>query len=415
MKILIAAASLLLWTADTQPEVAPKYFQHVREIRMTGDGGKQAYVSMDEAVWNGSENSLHDIRVYDRGREVPYILVREGAKGESADAPARLLNKGASAGRTTFVVETPLEEFDTLKLDLKTKDFTTRAKVSGGDELPGTKWTDLGEYTLFDFTKEELGRNWTLRFKSPVKYKYLRIEIADSVKPEEVLTASIANRQSEKAKYMDWTAQPQVAQERGTTVVSWPGSAKVPLEHIQFEVDPHEVNFSRATTLYCERDKEEFAKGPHRDIVTRGDIARVKLERKGRKVEYESLEIQLLSIGRCKSYRLEIANGDDPPLKITAVRPQSVERRIYWKNDAGAPKLYYGDKKAQAPQYDFARFFDEPADAVRAELGPEIANAEYAARPDERPWSERYPQILWAVMIIAVVGLGAWAVKGFKA
>jgi hypothetical protein len=413
MKIVIAAASFLLLAADAQPEIAPKYFQHVREIRIATDSDKQPYIGVDEAVWKGSENSLHDVRIYDSGREVPYILAREGAREESTETPARLLNKGASAGRTTFVVETPLEEFDTLKLDLKTKDFTTRAKVSGGDELPGTKWTDLGEYTLFDFTKEELGRNWTLKLKSPVKYKYLRIEIADSVKPEEVLTASIANRQSEKAKYLDWTMQPQVAQERGTTVVSWPGSARVPLEHIQVEVDAHQVNFSRAATLYCERDQEEFAKGPHRDIVTRGDIARVKLERKGRKVEYESLEMEPMAI-RCKTYRLEIANGDDPPLKVTAVKPQSVERRIYWKNDAAAPKLYYGDKKAEAPQYDFARFFDEPADPVRSELGPEITNTEYAARPDERPWSERYPQVMWAVMIIAVVGLGAWAVKGFK-
>jgi hypothetical protein len=414
MKIVIAAASLLVLAAGAEPEIAPKYFQHVREIHKPENRGQQPYVSVDEAVWNGSENSLHDLRVYDNGHEEPYILVRQGAKEESTDTPARLLNKGASAGRTSFVVETPLDEFDTLKLDLKTKDFTTRAKVAGGDELPGKRWTDLGEYTLFDFTKEELGRNWTLKLKSPVKYKYLQIEIADSVKPNEVLTASIANRQSEKAKYMDWTAPPQIAQERGKTVVTWPGSVKVPLEHIQLEVDKNEVNFSRPATLYCEREREEFAKGVHLDVVTHADIARVKLERKGRKVEYESLAIEP-GAQHCKNYKLELANGDDPALKVTAVKPQSVERRIYWKNDAAAPKLYYGDKKAEAPQYDFARFFDEPADPVRAELGPEIANAEYAARPDERPWSERYPQIMWAVMIIAVVGLGAWAVKGFKA
>jgi hypothetical protein len=324
-----------------------------------------------------------------------------------------LLNKGATGGRTSFVVETPLDEFDTLKLDLKAKDFTTRAKVAGGDELPGTKWTDLGEYTLFDFTKEELGRNWAIKLKSAVKYKYVRVEIADSVKPEEVLTASIANRQREKAKFTDWSNQPQIAQERGKTVVTWPGSEKVPLEHIQFEIDRSEINFSRAATLYCEREKEEFAKQAHFDVATHGDIARVKLERKQRKIEYESLEIEPGAL-RCKNYRLEIANGDDAPLKISAVTPQSIERRIYWKPDAAAPKLYYGDKKTEAPQYDFAKFFDEPANGTRAELGQEIANAEYAARPDERPWSERYPQVMWTALILAVVGLGAWALKGFK-
>lgn len=413
MKIVIAA-SLLLLAAETQPEIAPKYFQHVREIKVAADAGKQPYVAIDEAVWNGSETALGDLRVYDSGHEVPYTLVRQGGKDQSTDTPARMLNKGATSGHTSFVVEAPLDEFDTIVLDLKAKDFTTRAKVAGGDELPGKTWTSLGEYTLFDFTKEELGRNWTVRLKSPVKYKYVRIDIGDSVKPDEVLAASIANRQREKAQFTDWSAQPQVAQEHGKTVFTWPGSEKVPLEHIQVEVDKNEVNFSRAATLYCEREQEEFAKQPHFDVMNHVDIARVKLERNKRKIEYESLEIEPGAL-HCKRYKLEIENGSDAPLKITALRPQSVERRVYWKNDASAPKLYYGDKKATSPQYDFAKFFDESAQAARAELGPEIANAEYAARPDERPWSERHPQVLWAVLIVAVLSLGAWALKGFKA
>jgi hypothetical protein len=412
MRIALAA-SLLLLAADGHPDIAPKYFQHVRDIRVGNDGGKQPYVVIDEAVWKGSEENLKDLRVYDGLREVPYTLVRQGAKEQSTDTPARMLNKGASATHTSFVVEAPLDEFDTIVLDLKTKDFTTRAKVAGGEELPGKTWTSLGEYTLFDFTKEELGRNWTIRLKSPVKYKYLRVEIADSVKPDDVVRASIANRQREKAKFTDWSVRAQITQERGTTVASWAGSEKVPLEHIQVDVDKNEVNFSRAATLSCEREKEEFAKEPHFDVATHADIARVKLERKERKIEYESLEVEPGAL-HCKNYKLEIANGNDAPLKITAIKPQSIERRVYWKNDAAAPKLFYGDKTANAPQYDFAKFFDESANVVRAELGPEIANAQYAARPDDRPWSERHPQVLWAALIVAVLGLGAWALKGFK-
>ena len=133
----VLAASLLLLAADAQPEIAPKYFQHVREIRVGADAGKQPYVAIDEAVWNGSENALGDLRVYDSGREVPYTLVRQGAKDQSTDTAAHMLNKGAMAGRTSFAIEAPLDEFDTLVLDLKTKDFTTRARVAGSDELPG--------------------------------------------------------------------------------------------------------------------------------------------------------------------------------------------------------------------------------------------------------------------------------------
>jgi hypothetical protein len=417
MKIVFAAALLLAISAESKPEIAPKYFAHTREIKQS-DPAKQPYIVIDEQIWNGSENDLDDLRIYDGQQEVPFTLVMEHAKSSSVDTPARILNKGAAAAKTEFVIESPIDEFDTLVLDLKTKDFTTRASVSGADELPSKNWADLGSFTLFDFTKEQLGHNTSIKLKSPVRYKYLRIQLVDSVKPEDVLSAGIANRQTEKAKYTDWSQKPSIKQEQRTTIIEWAGSKRVPLEHIQFEVEPSEINFSRPVTLFCERDDERsasFGKAKsHFDANTRGEISKVKLQRKQHVVEYESLELTPGSL-HCTNYRLEIVNGDDQAVKLTAVRPQSNERRVYWKPGATAPKLYYGDKKVEAAQYDFAKFFDEPQEATAAQLGPEAANQDHTARADDRPWSERNPQLMWAAMIIAVLGLGAWALKGFKA
>ncbi len=101
--------------------------------------------------------------------------------------------------------------------------------------------------------------------------------------------------------------------------------------------------------------------------------------------------------------RAVIHNGDDAPLKIARVRLQQYERRIYFDCDAGAsPQLYYGDEKLDAPVYDYAKLFQTDANAGLLQIGAEQANAAYSGRPDERPWSERHPAVLWAAILAAV-------------
>jgi hypothetical protein len=62
---------------------------------------------------------------------------------------------------------------------------------------------------------------------------------------------------------------------------------------------------------------------------------------------------------------IEIDNGDNTPLPVQRAEPQSLERRIYF-DPAGktAIRLYYGDEKLPAPEYDYANFFHKEADAI---------------------------------------------------
>ena len=104
-----------------------------------------------------------------------------------------------------------------------------------------------------------------------------------------------------------------------------------------------------------------------------------------------------------------IHNGDDPPLKLSGARLQQRERRFYFDGDgSGALTLYYGDEKLESPVYDYAKLFQDEKSAVAALLGAETANAAYTGRPDERPWSERHPAVLWIAIVSAVLVLGRW-------
>ena len=143
-----------------------------------------------------------------------------------------------------------------------------------------------------------------------------------------------------------------------------------------------------------------------------GEISRVHMVRHGQKIDFEQSALELGGI-RPEMLKVTIHNGDDPPLKITVARLEQYERRVYF-NASEAPHLYYGDEKLDEPVYDYAKLFQQETNAAPAQLGPEQTNTAYTGRPDDRPWTEKHPAVLWAAIIGAVVVLGAVALRSMK-
>jgi hypothetical protein len=144
------------------------------------------------------------------------------------------------------------------------------------------------------------------------------------------------------------------------------------------------------------------------------EISRIHMQRDGGKIDVERTSLLLNATGEGR-LRAVIHNGDDAPLKITGARLQQYERRIYFDCDAGAsPELYYGDARLDAPVYDYAKLFQMGADAAKIQLGNEESNAAFTGRPDDRPWSERHPAVLWLAIFASVIILGGIAVRSIK-
>jgi hypothetical protein len=102
-------------------------------------------------------------------------------------------------------------------------------------------------------------------------------------------------------------------------------------------------------------------------------------------------------------------------LKVTGVHLQQYERRIYFDSEPGASlSLYYGDEKLGPPIYDYAKLFQRDASAEQVQLSAEEQNAAFSGRPDDRPWSERHPAVLWVSIIAAVMILGGIALRSMK-
>jgi len=94
---------------------------------------------------------------------------------------------------------------------------------------------------------------------------------------------------------------------------------------------------------------------------------------------------------------------------------QQLERRLYFEGNAsGQLTLYYGDEKLESPIYDYAKLFIRGKTPQPAQLGSEVSNAAYTARPDDRAWSERHPAVLWIAIIVAVLALGRVALRSMR-
>jgi hypothetical protein len=398
--------ALLLIVAFAPPSAhgpAISYFTNVREVRVSRTD-RQHYLVVDEEIWDHARADLADLRLYDGDAQVQYALSEQTGGISTEEQEGKTLNLGSISGKTEFDIDVGgIAEYDRVRLRLDAKDFVATALVAGGNALGRGPSTELWSSTLYDFTREALGSNFTLKLP-PSSFRYLHVKLSAGIHPQQIKGAMISNLRERHASWSNVGSCATPEQKGRSTVIACDVPEKAPLNRILFQVELGQINFRRAVTIVDARGLQ----------VGSGEISRVRINRGGGLVTSEELAV---SVFRRSSggLALSIDNGDNPPLDLTGVQPLAVERRIYFDPQGKtALKLYYGDEKLAAPVYDYARFFHLEESAAQAQLGPGAHNEAYTGRPDGRPWSDRHQAVLWLAMLLAAAGLGAVAVRGLK-
>ncbi|HWG40253.1 MAG TPA: DUF3999 family protein [Candidatus Acidoferrales bacterium] len=391
------------------------YFRYQRPVQ--AQPGGQRFVAVDEQIWKNARRDLGDLRLYSGQQEVPYALAVEHGSRENDNKDVSVLQQSVTGGKTQFLIDmTDVPEYDHIDLKLAAKNFVAHARVEGQDDLHGKQWALLADSILYDLSKENLGGNSMLRLPLST-YKYLRVTIDGPVKPTDIVGATSEFRQEQKAVWRDVGGAPTVAElpasaargdsSRGNgkaTVLNFAVPENVPVDRVTLDIDPAQPNFRRSVQVTSDKD----------DYIGSGKIDRVHMVRSGQKIDSDDYDVSFSAVGH-KEIKVIIDNGDDPPLKIKSARLQQLEHRLYFDAPASGPlTLYYGDEKLDPPVYDYAKLFLLAKDVAPAQLGAEQANAAYAGRPDERPWTERHPAVLWIAILAAVLILGAIALRSMK-
>ncbi len=381
---------------------AMSYFQYQRTLQPAGTG--QRYFVVDQNIWQHARPDLSDLRLYDGQTETAYTLITQRGSEQEQRTSLPVLQQSKVDGKTQFLIDmSALAEYDHVKLDLTSKNFVAHARVEGSDDLHAKTWAQLGDSILYDLSKEDLGSNSMLRLP-PTTFKYLRVTLDGPVRPDQVTGATSVIAEKYPAAWRDVSDSPRQEQSGKDTVLTFQTPANCPVERVLLTVDPAQPNFKRSVEIQDQRGS----------WLDAGEIDRIHMVRDGKKINSEDQEVTFSARGE-PTIKVIVHNGDDPPLRLSGARLQQLERRLYFDAPASGPlTLYYGDAKLAAPDYDYAKLFAQDNAALAAQLGPEAANPAYTGRPDDRPWSEQHPNVLWVVIIAAVLTLGALALRSIR-
>jgi hypothetical protein len=401
-RVLSLLILLLAAEGPTRPEAAVPFFTNVREVQIA-QPDRQNYFVVDAEIWAHARPDLGDLRLWDGNSPVEYALAAQEGGVSSEEVAAKILNLGSVGGHTEFDLDAGgLPEYDRVRLRLDAHDFVATASVSGGSAAGKAREVELTPSTLYDFTKEQLGSNFLLKLPAS-SFRFLHVRLAPGIRPQQVRGAAIYNLHEQKASWTPAGSCGSPQQKPHMTVFTCDIPAKVPVDRVLFQVAPEQINFRRTISV-------EDGQGAQ---LASEEVSRVRVNRGGTLVTSEEMAVGVSSV----SSRLTVIidNGDNPPLTITSVQPLALERRIYF-DPAGkaALRLYYGDEKLPPPDYDYARFFHVGASPAEAQLAVGEHNPLYTGRADDRPWSERHTAVLWTAMVLAVAGLAALALRGFR-
>ena len=405
MKMLVALALLLVTSAS--PEI--RYFRYERPVPPPPRAG-QSCLALDAGIYAHAAPQLSDLRLYRDGTESAYAI-NMSAPEDTAEKSIAPLNKGRSGAQTVLDAALPEGRYSDLQLAVAARDFIATVTVTGSQSQDAKPGTTLGSFTIFDLTRQKLGRSTVLHLPDS-DFRYLHFRIAGPLTAENITGLSIERRPTEQPHFVAVEESAHIVQKGKVSVLEFTVPAHVPVDRFAITPAAAPALFSRDVTLsVAPAAPAENSSSP---LTASGSLLRLHTVQNGHRIDEERLALDAprAEFDTPSKWTVTIDNGDDAPLALQSARLDMLERVLCFDAVAGAHyTLYYGDPALAAPRYDYATLFALEANAPRLSAGPEQVNAAWQQRPDTRPFTEKYPALLW-IALIAVVALLAFIALG---
>lgn len=412
--LLIAAPGM---SAGIRPEI--RYFHYRRAIQNLPPSPAQTCFAIDPAIFAHAAPQLADLRLYRGTAETPYAL-RQISPAAEPDRQVAPLNLGRRAGQTVFDAAMPTGNYRDIQLAIAGQNFIASVEVSGSRQQDGGAQTGIGSYTVFDLTRQKLGRSTVLHL--PLSdFPFLHFRIAGPLEPENVTGITVLGAVAGIPRYLTVAATSRVVQKGRDSIVEFNVPAYTPVDRILFVPGAAAGEFSRdvrVSVSQIQAKRTIASEEPPPPAQSFGNLLRIHRVEAGHPIHEERLSIDA-PFNRTSSvptqWTVAVENGDDAPLPIASVRLEMVERELCFQAaDTSGYTLYYGDSALVRPEYDYATLFVRQPSAALAATGPESSNPQYQPRPDSRPFTERHPSLLWAALILVILILAIIALRSAK-
>jgi hypothetical protein len=420
--------AFFLLLALAAPSAEIRYFRYERPVENAPQHAGQTCLALDSAVFAHAAPQLADLRLYRGGTETPYVL-QTAAPVVAAPQQIAPLNLGRRGGETVFDAAMPEGSYSDLQLGVTGRDFIASVSVSGSQSQSSAQ-TKLGSYTIFDLSRQRLGRSTVLHLPQS-DFRFLHFRIAGPLLPDSVAGLSIERRPVGEAKYLTVAESSRVESSRlveqgRASVIEFAVPRNVPVDRITFVPGAEPPSFSRDVEVRVApipppATAADDAAEPPQTAASFGNLLRVHRAENGHRIDEEQLSVEApwqaasAPFDTPAKWTIKIENGDDAAIQLASVRLEMLERNLCFEAAGGAVyTLYYGDSALAMPHYDYAALFMPESHAAQGKPGPETLNPVYQPRPDERPFTERHPVLLWVALALVIALLAGVAFRSVK-
>jgi Protein of unknown function (DUF3999) len=415
MRTLVGIVLVALALQGTGADSAVRYFRYQRTVLNSPSAG-QTCMLIPPDVFAHAAPMLADLRLYRNGAEIPWAM-RLAAPIAGEEKTITPLNLGRQEGKTVFDATMPEGSYSDLELSIGAQDFIATVEVSGSSGVgPLTK---LGSFTIFDLTRQKLGRSTVLHLPES-NFRSLHFRVIGPVSPEAITGVSAQRLPAGQPEYVAVATSSKTIEKPRSSAVEFTVPANTPVDRIVFVPGATPSVFSRdvhATAVSTANNQAQADRYPMYTANFSGSLLRVHREEDGHRIDEERLILETPGAvaAEPQTWTVTIENGDDAPISIASVRLEMLERHLcYEAAAAGTTTLLYGDSQLASPTYDYQRLFAAANHPTEANLGPEQRNPEFQERPDRRAFTEKHPALLWIALIAVVVLLSGIALRTAK-
>lgn len=345
-----------------------------------------------------------DFRVIDEsGQEVPYFLRVPQPESKETVHPSEILECSFVPGKFTQVVVRIADGswFNTYRIVTSEPDFIAWVETSVSDDAHEWRVIDARS-PISRFRKNGLEGDQSIHFSGSSNQRYLRARIFVAEKQFPVESLQVLTRTSSDPQRLPLPVSFAPESSAEASESRWKGdfgTANLPASELS--ISTSQPDFYRAVRISTSSDQTEW------QFAAAGETYRYKLGSEMK--EHTRIDFPETF---ARYWRVEILNGNDHALEGARLEIRGLRREMTFLAGSGKSyKLLYGNQRAQAPEYDFARTFDRNTVAPVVELGAEETTTNFA---DPRPFMERHPNLLWLALGMAVAALGYAAVAALR-
>jgi uncharacterized protein DUF3999 len=354
-------------------------------------------------VYIRSRPNLGDLRVTHDGDEVPYLIETRTGTVEDMEVEPAILDKSVVPGLGLQLTLDLGHHARHSRLRVSTTETNFRQKVRIETSDNNRSWAVArNDGYIFDFSQGDRHvALLTVDYPTSTK-RYVRATIFGWTKTGAVRQAWSAyhHERSAEREVMD-TAAPERSEDPKTKASILTVDLKqagVPYDRIRLDSGPS--HFYRAAELETSSDGKDWRYAASGTIFQTAE---------------ESSEGLAFSPLHDRYLRLRIYNGDDKPIPVNSVVLETTVRLMKFRLAGGGTfRLLTGNPDAKSPAYDFAAVLarEAPQPEIPAVLQAPAPNPAYRPSPPPvKPWSERYPQVLYGVLVIAILVMGYVTVR----